>query len=102
VLAILAVLARQGGCAWLRVAPLLPSPALRAAATAAPGRGGKAGSSIEQESGSCSLALTTAGTSEAHRSTMIAAYFIPSAGAGIRAAGEETSWTAVTRSLKVG
>ena len=31
-LAILAMLARQGACAWLRVAPLLPSPALRAAA----------------------------------------------------------------------
>ena len=50
-LAILAMLARHGACAWLPVAPLLPSPALRAAATAAPGRGGKAGSPIEQESG---------------------------------------------------
>jgi hypothetical protein len=37
-------------CAWLRVAPLLPSPPLRAAALAAPGRDGKAGSPIEQES----------------------------------------------------
>jgi hypothetical protein len=98
VLAILAMLARQGGCAWLRVAPLLPSPALRAAATAAPGRGGKAVSPIEQESGSCSLALTTAGTNEAHGSTMIAAYVTLSVRAGIGAAGEETSWTAVTRS----
>ena len=37
-------------CAWLRVAPLLPSPSLRAAALAAPGRDGKAGSPIELES----------------------------------------------------
>jgi hypothetical protein len=50
VLAILAMLARQGACAWLRVAPLLPSPTLRTAATAASGRDGKAGSPIEQES----------------------------------------------------
>ena len=37
-------------CAWLRVAALLPSPALRAVAMAAPGRDEKAGSSIELES----------------------------------------------------
>jgi hypothetical protein len=36
-------------CAWLRVAPLLPSPALRALAMAAPGRDEEAGS-IEPES----------------------------------------------------
>jgi hypothetical protein len=94
VLAILAMLARQGGCAWLRVAPLLPSPALRAAATAMPGRGGKAGSPIEQESGSCSLALTTA---RARRATMIVLSFVRAA---IRAAGQETSRTAVTRSYR--
>ena len=37
-------------CAWLRVALLLPSPALRSAASALPGRDGKAGSPIELES----------------------------------------------------
>ena len=36
--------------ALLRVAPLLPSPTLRAVARAMPGRDGKAGSSIELES----------------------------------------------------
>ena len=36
--------------AVLRVAPLLPSPTLRAVAGVMPGRDGKAGSSIEQES----------------------------------------------------
>ena len=38
-------------CAWLRVAPLLSSSPLRAVAPTAPGRGGKAGSPIEQKSG---------------------------------------------------
>src|SRR5450759_896493 len=37
-------------CAWLRAAPLLSSPAFRAAALELPGRGGKAGSLIERES----------------------------------------------------
>ena len=37
-------------CAWLRVALLLPSPALRAVAMAAAGWDEKAGSSIEPES----------------------------------------------------
>ena len=37
-------------CAWLRVAPLLPSPSLRAVAQVLPGRGGKAGLPIELES----------------------------------------------------
>ena len=46
-------------CAWLRVAPLLPSRPLRAAALAAPGRDGNAGSPIEQESGSCATAART-------------------------------------------
>ena len=36
--------------AVLRIAPLLPSPTLRAVAGVMPGRDGKAGSSIEQES----------------------------------------------------
>ena len=50
-LAILTMLARDGArCAWLRVALLLPSPALRSAAWALPGRDGKAGSPIEPES----------------------------------------------------
>jgi hypothetical protein len=31
---------------------------------------------------------------------MIAAHLIPSVGAGIRAVGEETSWTGVTRSYR--
>jgi hypothetical protein len=43
---VLAMLARKGA---LYVAPLLPSPPLRAAAPAAPGRDGKAGWPIEQE-----------------------------------------------------
>jgi hypothetical protein len=50
VLAILAMLAPKRRCAWLRVAPLLPSPPLHAAAAALPGRDGKAGSLIELES----------------------------------------------------
>jgi hypothetical protein len=37
-------------CAWLRVAPLLSSPSLRAMAWALPGRDGKAGSPVEPES----------------------------------------------------
>jgi hypothetical protein len=37
-------------CAWLRVAPRLPSPLLRARARAEPGRGGKAGLPVELES----------------------------------------------------
>jgi hypothetical protein len=50
-LASLAMLARDSArCAWLQVAPLLPSPALRAAARVPLGRGGKAGSPIEPES----------------------------------------------------
>ena len=50
-LAILAMLVRQGA---LRVAPggsAPPSPSLRAVAWALPGRDGKAGSPIEPESG---------------------------------------------------
>ena len=46
-------------CAWLRVALLLPSPALRAAALALPGRDGKAGSPIEPESRICEVAART-------------------------------------------
>ncbi len=46
-LALLRVLAML---ALLRVAPLLPSPTLRAVAGAMPGRDGKAGSLIELES----------------------------------------------------
>ena len=57
VLARLARLARdRARCAWLRVALLLPSPALRAAAWASPGRDGKAGSPIEPESRICEVA----------------------------------------------
>jgi hypothetical protein len=41
-----------------------------------------------------------AGTSEAHESTMIAAYVIPSMGAGIPATSEQTSSTAVTGSYR--
>ena len=41
---------RRGRCAWLRVAPLLPSPPLRPMATDASGRDGKAGASAEPES----------------------------------------------------
>ena len=41
---------RSGRCAWLRVAPLLPSPPLRAAAVLLSGRDGKAGASTEVES----------------------------------------------------
>src|SRR5919199_5341116 len=37
-------------CAWLRVAPRLPSPVLRARAKAQPGRDGKAGLPVEPES----------------------------------------------------
>ena len=59
-LASLAMLARdRARCAWLRVALLLPSPALRAAAWALPGRGGKAGSPIEPESWICEVAALT-------------------------------------------
>ena len=55
-LAILTMLARDGArCAWLRVALLLPSPALRSAAWALPGRDGKAGSPIEPESRICEV-----------------------------------------------
>src|ERR1700680_4215225 len=46
-------------CAWLRVAPRLPSPALRAVARALPGRDGKAGSPIEPESWICDVAART-------------------------------------------
>ena len=60
VLAILAMLARKGalrvapgGSGWLRSSQ---SPPLRAAAPAAPGRDGKAGLPIEQESGFCAPA----------------------------------------------
>src|SRR5271166_326828 len=57
VLASLAMLARDmARCAWLRVALLLPSPALRSAAWALPGRDGKAGSPIEPESRICEVA----------------------------------------------
>ena len=50
-LAILTMLDAPGAhCAWLRVAPLLPSPLLRAVAQVLPGRGGKAGLPIELES----------------------------------------------------
>ena len=50
-LAILAMLTRdRARCAWLRVALLLPSPALRSVAWALPGRDGKAGWPIEPES----------------------------------------------------
>ena len=48
-------------CAWLRVAPLLPSSALRAAAWALPGEGGKAGSPIEPESWICRGSSPAAG-----------------------------------------
>ena len=48
-------------CAWLRVALLLPSPALRAAAWALPGRNEKAGSSIEPESWICEIAAPNDG-----------------------------------------
>jgi hypothetical protein len=41
---------RSGHCAWLRAAPLLPSPPLRATALLLPGRDGKAGASTELES----------------------------------------------------
>lgn len=59
-LAILAMLARvMARCAWLRVAVLLSSPALRAVAWALPGRGGKAGSPIERESRICEVAVRT-------------------------------------------
>ena len=57
-------------CAWLRVAPLLPSPALRAAAWALPCRDGKAGSPIEPESWICDVAAQDDGVSlgiEGHR-----------------------------------
>ena len=37
-------------CAWLRAAPLLPSPPLRAASLLSSGRDGKAGASTELES----------------------------------------------------
>jgi hypothetical protein len=50
VLAILAMLALKARCAWLRVAPLLSSPSLRAMAFDDPGRDGKAGASAEPES----------------------------------------------------
>src|SRR5208283_4073274 len=46
-------------CAWLRVAPRLPSPSLRAVAWALPGRDGKAGSPIEPESWICEVAART-------------------------------------------
>ena len=49
-LAVLAMLVRQGRCAWFRVAPLLPSPPLRAASLLLSGRDGKAGASTELES----------------------------------------------------
>jgi hypothetical protein len=39
-----------GRCAWLRAAPLLPSPPLRAASLLSSGRDGKAGVSTEPES----------------------------------------------------
>ncbi len=56
-LASLAMLARdRARCAWLRVAPLLPSPSLRSVAWALPGRDGKAGSPIEPESWICEVA----------------------------------------------
>ena len=59
-LAILAMLARdRARCAWLRVAVLLPSPALRSVACALPGRGRKAGSPIEPESWICEVAART-------------------------------------------
>jgi hypothetical protein len=60
VLASLAMLARdRARCAWLRVALLLPSPPLRPAAWALPGRDGKAGSPIEPESWICEVAART-------------------------------------------
>jgi Winged helix-turn helix len=40
----------RGRCAWLRAAPLLPSPPLRAASLLLSGRDGKAGASTELES----------------------------------------------------
>ena len=69
-LAILALLAK-GAALGLRVAPLLPSPPLRAAATTSSGRGGKAGSPIEPESGSSQSCATAAETSEARGSPTI-------------------------------
>ena len=45
--------------AVLRVAPLLPSPPLRAVAGALPGRDGKAGAPIEPESWICDTAAWT-------------------------------------------
>ncbi len=42
---------REERCAWLRAAPLLPSPPLRAAAFALPGRDGKAGSQSNRKAG---------------------------------------------------
>src|SRR5580692_42176 len=59
VLAILAMLVRQGALRVVPGAPLLPSPALRVAAWALPGRGGKAGSPIEPESWICEVAART-------------------------------------------
>ena len=59
-LASLAMLARdRARCAWLRVALLLPSPSLRAAAWALSGRDEKAGSPIEPESTICEVAART-------------------------------------------
>jgi|ERR1700722_2667115 hypothetical protein len=76
-LAILAMLARQGGA--LRVAPggsdwsalrgPIPSPALRAVAWALPGRDGKAGSPIEPESRMCDVAARTTGSRSGLRVT---------------------------------
>ena len=59
-LASLAMLALdRARCAWLGVAPLLPSPSLRAVAWALPGRDGKADCPIEPESRICDVAAWT-------------------------------------------
>jgi hypothetical protein len=50
---VLAILAMLAGKNALRVAALLPSPPLRAAARPASGRDGKAGAPTEQESWFC-------------------------------------------------
>ena len=55
-------------CAWLRVAPRLPSPLLRARARAGPGRDGKAGLPVEPESRGWGRGLGR------HRRTPVAAW----------------------------
>ena len=59
-------------CAWLRVAPLLPSPTLRAVACALSGRDGKAGSPIEPESWICDVVARTTMSRSGCRVTALA------------------------------